>query len=174
MAKYRGVESLECVRYLVSPLWQLATTQTLVLHPLDRPNAILKHQLVFDAGRDSDGCESALQELKSAHGLDSSVRDGVGYWSQSRLLESKSAHALDLTPRDGVGMQRQNRLHLARMLSILVGMTLISVALLKGVYKGFIARDKKGAENTVADHLSQLEREVDPLPIRDEFPDEQI
>ncbi|RDX62744.1 Retrovirus-related Pol polyprotein from transposon 17.6, partial [Mucuna pruriens] len=35
-------------------------------------------------------------------------------------------------------------------------------------------RDKKGAKNAVADHLSQLEREVDPLPIRDEFSDEQI
>ncbi|RDY13037.1 Retrovirus-related Pol polyprotein from transposon 17.6, partial [Mucuna pruriens] len=33
-------------------------------------------------------------------------------------------------------------------------------------------KDKKGAENTIADHLSQLEREVDPMPIRDEFPDE--
>ncbi|RDX73448.1 Retrovirus-related Pol polyprotein from transposon 17.6, partial [Mucuna pruriens] len=29
-------------------------------------------------------------------------------------------------------------------------------------------RDKKGVENVVADHLSRLEREVDPLPIRDE------
>ncbi|RDY12090.1 Retrovirus-related Pol polyprotein from transposon 17.6, partial [Mucuna pruriens] len=28
-------------------------------------------------------------------------------------------------------------------------------------------RDKKGAENVVADHLSQLEREVEPIPIRD-------
>ncbi|RDY09248.1 Retrovirus-related Pol polyprotein from transposon opus, partial [Mucuna pruriens] len=35
-------------------------------------------------------------------------------------------------------------------------------------------RDKKGVENAVANHLSQLEREVDPLPIRDEFLDEQI
>ncbi|RDY06187.1 hypothetical protein CR513_09861, partial [Mucuna pruriens] len=33
-------------------------------------------------------------------------------------------------------------------------------------------KDKKGAENVVADHLSRLERAVDPLPIRDEFPDE--
>ncbi|RDX96917.1 Retrovirus-related Pol polyprotein from transposon 17.6, partial [Mucuna pruriens] len=32
-------------------------------------------------------------------------------------------------------------------------------------------RDKMGAENAIADHLSRLEREVDPLPIRDEFPD---
>ncbi|RDX91963.1 Retrovirus-related Pol polyprotein from transposon 17.6, partial [Mucuna pruriens] len=31
-------------------------------------------------------------------------------------------------------------------------------------------RDKKGAKNTIVDHLSRLEREVDPLPIRDEFP----
>ncbi|RDX89350.1 Retrovirus-related Pol polyprotein, partial [Mucuna pruriens] len=35
-------------------------------------------------------------------------------------------------------------------------------------------RDKKGAENLVADHLSQIERESDPIPIRDEFPDEQL
>ncbi|RDX65364.1 hypothetical protein CR513_55979, partial [Mucuna pruriens] len=33
-------------------------------------------------------------------------------------------------------------------------------------------KDKKGAKNVVADHLSQLERDVDPLPIRDEFPNE--
>ncbi|RDX98272.1 Retrovirus-related Pol polyprotein from transposon 17.6, partial [Mucuna pruriens] len=26
-------------------------------------------------------------------------------------------------------------------------------------------RDKKGAENVVADHLSQLQREVEPIPI---------
>ncbi|RDX82890.1 Retrovirus-related Pol polyprotein from transposon 17.6, partial [Mucuna pruriens] len=35
-------------------------------------------------------------------------------------------------------------------------------------------RDKKSAENAVADYLSRLEREVDPLLIRDEFSDEQI
>ncbi|RDX84808.1 hypothetical protein CR513_34090, partial [Mucuna pruriens] len=34
--------------------------------------------------------------------------------------------------------------------------------------------DKKDAKNVVANHLSQLERGVDPLSIRDEFPDEQI
>ncbi|RDY14396.1 Retrovirus-related Pol polyprotein from transposon 17.6, partial [Mucuna pruriens] len=35
-------------------------------------------------------------------------------------------------------------------------------------------KDKKGAENAAVDHLSRLERKVDPLPIRDEFLDEQI
>ncbi|RDX76349.1 hypothetical protein CR513_43662, partial [Mucuna pruriens] len=35
-------------------------------------------------------------------------------------------------------------------------------------------RDKKGAENVVADNFSRLEREVYPLSIRDEFLDEQI
>ncbi|RDX64349.1 Retrovirus-related Pol polyprotein, partial [Mucuna pruriens] len=35
-------------------------------------------------------------------------------------------------------------------------------------------RDKKGAENFVADHLSRIERESEPMPIRDEFPDEQL
>ncbi|RDX72678.1 Tf2-11, partial [Mucuna pruriens] len=35
-------------------------------------------------------------------------------------------------------------------------------------------KDKKGAENAVVDHLSQLERGVNPLSIRDEFLDEQI
>ncbi|RDX63461.1 hypothetical protein CR513_58106, partial [Mucuna pruriens] len=35
-------------------------------------------------------------------------------------------------------------------------------------------RDKKGAENSVADHLSRIERESGPMPIRDEFPDEQL
>ncbi|RDY08672.1 hypothetical protein CR513_07071, partial [Mucuna pruriens] len=35
-------------------------------------------------------------------------------------------------------------------------------------------RDKKGVENAVVDHLSQIERGIDPLPIRDEFLDEQI
>ncbi|RDX99545.1 hypothetical protein CR513_17383, partial [Mucuna pruriens] len=34
-------------------------------------------------------------------------------------------------------------------------------------------RDKKGAENSVADHLSRIKRESDPIQIRDEFPDEQ-
>ncbi|RDX99934.1 Retrovirus-related Pol polyprotein from transposon 17.6, partial [Mucuna pruriens] len=33
-------------------------------------------------------------------------------------------------------------------------------------------KDKKGEENTVADHLSRLEKEVDPMPIRNEFLDE--
>ncbi|RDX82905.1 Retrovirus-related Pol polyprotein from transposon 17.6, partial [Mucuna pruriens] len=33
-------------------------------------------------------------------------------------------------------------------------------------------KDKKGAENAVAYHLSRFEREVNPMPIRDEFPDE--
>ncbi|RDY08773.1 Retrovirus-related Pol polyprotein, partial [Mucuna pruriens] len=35
-------------------------------------------------------------------------------------------------------------------------------------------KDKKGAENAVVDHLSRLEREVEPIPIRDEFLNEQI
>ncbi|RDY01295.1 Retrovirus-related Pol polyprotein, partial [Mucuna pruriens] len=35
-------------------------------------------------------------------------------------------------------------------------------------------RDKKGAENSMADHLSRIEREDDSLPIRDNFPDEQL
>ncbi|RDY02628.1 hypothetical protein CR513_13881, partial [Mucuna pruriens] len=35
-------------------------------------------------------------------------------------------------------------------------------------------RDKKGAENFVVDHLSRIERESKPMPIRDEFPDEQL
>ncbi|RDY10502.1 Retrovirus-related Pol polyprotein from transposon 17.6, partial [Mucuna pruriens] len=35
-------------------------------------------------------------------------------------------------------------------------------------------RDKKGAENSVVDHLSRIEKESEPLPIRDEFPDEQL
>ncbi|RDY03882.1 Retrovirus-related Pol polyprotein from transposon 17.6, partial [Mucuna pruriens] len=35
-------------------------------------------------------------------------------------------------------------------------------------------QDKKGVKNTVANHLSQLERDVDPIPIQDEFSNEQI
>ncbi|RDY09977.1 Retrovirus-related Pol polyprotein from transposon 17.6, partial [Mucuna pruriens] len=35
-------------------------------------------------------------------------------------------------------------------------------------------KDMKGAENVVADHLSQLEREAKPIPIQYEFLDEQI
>ncbi|RDX83052.1 Retrovirus-related Pol polyprotein from transposon 17.6, partial [Mucuna pruriens] len=35
-------------------------------------------------------------------------------------------------------------------------------------------RDKKGAENSVADHLNRIGRESEPMPIRDEFPDEQL
>ncbi|RDX94471.1 Retrovirus-related Pol polyprotein, partial [Mucuna pruriens] len=35
-------------------------------------------------------------------------------------------------------------------------------------------RDKKGVENSIADHLSRIERESKPIPIRDEFPDEQL
>ncbi|RDX69446.1 Retrovirus-related Pol polyprotein from transposon 17.6, partial [Mucuna pruriens] len=35
-------------------------------------------------------------------------------------------------------------------------------------------RHKKGAENFVANHLSRIERESEPMPIRDEFPNEQL
>ncbi|RDX64531.1 Retrovirus-related Pol polyprotein from transposon 17.6, partial [Mucuna pruriens] len=35
-------------------------------------------------------------------------------------------------------------------------------------------RDKKGAENSVVDHLSRIEREEDLMPIKDQFPDEQL
>ncbi|RDX83816.1 putative mitochondrial protein, partial [Mucuna pruriens] len=35
-------------------------------------------------------------------------------------------------------------------------------------------RDKKGAENSVADHLSRIEKESELMPIRDEFPDEHL
>ncbi|RDX69441.1 Retrovirus-related Pol polyprotein from transposon 17.6, partial [Mucuna pruriens] len=34
--------------------------------------------------------------------------------------------------------------------------------------------DKKGADNAVADHLSWIEHEFDPMPIRNDFPDEQL
>ncbi|RDX86795.1 Retrovirus-related Pol polyprotein, partial [Mucuna pruriens] len=35
-------------------------------------------------------------------------------------------------------------------------------------------RDKKGAENSVADHLSRIEKGSEPMPIRDELPNEQL
>ena len=35
-------------------------------------------------------------------------------------------------------------------------------------------RDRSGAQNLVADHLSRIERAPDSLPIRDHFPDEQL
>ncbi|KAB2611031.1 hypothetical protein D8674_019063 [Pyrus ussuriensis x Pyrus communis] len=35
-------------------------------------------------------------------------------------------------------------------------------------------RDKKGCENVVADHLSRMVREEEPLPILETFPDEQL
>ncbi|RDX60888.1 hypothetical protein CR513_60929, partial [Mucuna pruriens] len=35
-------------------------------------------------------------------------------------------------------------------------------------------RDKKDVDNVVADHLSRIEREPDPMPIRDDFPHEQL
>ncbi|RDX65569.1 Retrovirus-related Pol polyprotein, partial [Mucuna pruriens] len=37
-----------------------------------------------------------------------------------------------------------------------------------------LIRDMKGAENSVADHLRRIERESEPMPIRDEFLDEQL
>ncbi|RDX71688.1 Retrovirus-related Pol polyprotein, partial [Mucuna pruriens] len=37
-----------------------------------------------------------------------------------------------------------------------------------------LIRDKKGAENSVADHLSRIEKESEPMPIRDEFLNEQL
>ncbi|RDX64138.1 putative mitochondrial protein, partial [Mucuna pruriens] len=35
-------------------------------------------------------------------------------------------------------------------------------------------KDKKGVNNAVADHLSRIECEPDPMPIRDDFPNEQL
>ncbi|RDY05482.1 Retrovirus-related Pol polyprotein from transposon 17.6, partial [Mucuna pruriens] len=35
-------------------------------------------------------------------------------------------------------------------------------------------KDKRGAENSIIDHLSKIEKEVDQMPITDEFPDEQL
>ncbi|RDX63183.1 Retrovirus-related Pol polyprotein from transposon 17.6, partial [Mucuna pruriens] len=35
-------------------------------------------------------------------------------------------------------------------------------------------RDQMGAENSVADHLSRIEKGSEPMPIRDEFPHEQL
>ncbi|RDX98164.1 Retrovirus-related Pol polyprotein, partial [Mucuna pruriens] len=37
-----------------------------------------------------------------------------------------------------------------------------------------LIRDQKGANNEVADHLSRIERELDPMPIRDDFLEEQL
>ncbi|PKI53549.1 hypothetical protein CRG98_026094, partial [Punica granatum] len=35
-------------------------------------------------------------------------------------------------------------------------------------------KDRKGSENSMADHLSQLVRDEEPLPISDSFPDEHL
>ncbi|RDY14381.1 putative mitochondrial protein, partial [Mucuna pruriens] len=35
-------------------------------------------------------------------------------------------------------------------------------------------RDKKGVENLIVNHLSRIERENDPMPIRDKFPNEKM
>ncbi|RDY00264.1 Retrovirus-related Pol polyprotein from transposon 17.6, partial [Mucuna pruriens] len=35
-------------------------------------------------------------------------------------------------------------------------------------------RDRKGANNTIVDHLSRIKIKVDPIPIQDDFPDEQL
>ncbi|RDY03664.1 Retrovirus-related Pol polyprotein from transposon 17.6, partial [Mucuna pruriens] len=35
-------------------------------------------------------------------------------------------------------------------------------------------KDKKGAKNSIINHLSRIERESDRMPIRDEFPNEQL
>ncbi|RDX76662.1 Retrovirus-related Pol polyprotein from transposon 17.6, partial [Mucuna pruriens] len=35
-------------------------------------------------------------------------------------------------------------------------------------------KDKRSAENIVVDHLSHIQGRVDPMPIRDDFPDEQL
>ncbi|RDX71670.1 Retrovirus-related Pol polyprotein from transposon 17.6, partial [Mucuna pruriens] len=35
-------------------------------------------------------------------------------------------------------------------------------------------RDKKGVKNLVVDYMSQIERGIDPLPIRENIPDEQL
>ncbi|RDX72963.1 Retrovirus-related Pol polyprotein, partial [Mucuna pruriens] len=40
--------------------------------------------------------------------------------------------------------------------------------------KSRLIRDKKGVENSVADHLSRIGRESEPMPIKDEFPDKQL
>ncbi|RDX94443.1 Retrovirus-related Pol polyprotein, partial [Mucuna pruriens] len=45
---------------------------------------------------------------------------------------------------------------------------------LKFLLKKPNAKDKKGAKNAIAYHLSRLERGVDPLPFPDEFPNKQI
>ncbi|RDX64504.1 Retrovirus-related Pol polyprotein from transposon 17.6, partial [Mucuna pruriens] len=38
----------------------------------------------------------------------------------------------------------------------------------------FELMDKKGADNAIVDHLSRIEREPDPMPIRDNYPNEQL
>ncbi|RDX89974.1 Tf2-9, partial [Mucuna pruriens] len=37
-----------------------------------------------------------------------------------------------------------------------------------------VIKDKKGIKNSVADHLSRIDREDDPMPIRDEVPNEKL
>ncbi|RDX81271.1 Tf2-11, partial [Mucuna pruriens] len=47
--------------------------------------------------------------------------------------------------------------------------------LLKKPYaKSRLNRDKKGDESSIADHLSRIKRESNPMPIQDEFPDKQL
>ncbi|RDY04860.1 Retrovirus-related Pol polyprotein from transposon 17.6, partial [Mucuna pruriens] len=39
---------------------------------------------------------------------------------------------------------------------------------------GLEIRDKKGTDNAMADHLSRIERELDSMPIQDDFTDKQL
>jgi len=37
-----------------------------------------------------------------------------------------------------------------------------------------VIKDKSGAENLVVDHLSKIEGHINPFPISDNFPDENL
>ncbi|RDX78331.1 Retrovirus-related Pol polyprotein from transposon 17.6, partial [Mucuna pruriens] len=50
----------------------------------------------------------------------------------------------------------------------------LALPLSKLLQKDVEFKDKKGVGNSVADHLSRIGKESEPMPIRDEFPDEQL
>ncbi|RDX74417.1 putative mitochondrial protein, partial [Mucuna pruriens] len=94
---------------------------------------------------------------------------------------SDSALGAVLGQRDGVGKPMHELLAIVfaldKLRSYLLGSKIVvfsNHAALRFLLKKPDAKDKKGDENFVADHLSRIGRENEPMSIKDEFPDEQL
>ncbi|XP_050918591.1 uncharacterized protein LOC127136028 [Lathyrus oleraceus] len=124
-----------------------ALTSAPIIHP---PDWTLHLEIMCDASNYAIGAVLAQRVDKAAH---------VIYYASKTLDFAQSNYTT--TEKELLAIKPEEKPRLIRWMLLLQEFNVE-------------IKDKSGAENLVADHLSRIERDEDPFPIQDDFPDEQL